>query len=217
MEKDSEEQRRRKKKLMMVGPTVGIRWRYSTQQILPDGSFIVIRGRQMFNYEYVRNNGLSSKKNYQLPFLQVTTDPEENNLYPFVLLSRDGNLFIFANNRSILLNPTINKIIREYPVLHGGSRNYPSSTMLALLPIKLHDPNPKVIKAEVLICGGAKREAANLASKGIFVHALKDCGWTDITNPSATWQKVMMPSPRVMGDMLLLPMGDVLETKKQIG
>ncbi|KAK0572252.1 hypothetical protein LWI29_028608 [Acer saccharum] len=192
-----------------TGALAGKRW-YSTQQILSDGSFIVVGGRQMFNYEYVPNNGVSSKKNYQLPFLHETSDPEENNLYPFVFLSTDGNLFIFANNRSILLNPTINKIIRELPILPGGSRNYPSSAMSALLPIKLHDPNPNVIKAEVLICGGAKHEAANLASKGIFVDAKKDCGRIDITNPSATWQKVMMPSPRVMGDMLLLPTGDVL-------
>ncbi|KAL5786232.1 hypothetical protein ACOSQ2_008624 [Xanthoceras sorbifolium] len=187
----------------------GKRW-YSTQQILPDGSFIVVGGRQMFNYEYVPNKGVSSEKNYQLPFLYETTSSEENNLYPFVFLSIDGNIFIFANNRSILLNPTTNKIIREFPILPGGSRNYPSSAMSALLPIKLHDPNPNVIKAEVLICGGAKPEAANLASKGIFVNALQDCGRIDITNPRATWQKVIMPSPRVMGDMLLLPTGDVL-------
>lgn len=164
----------------------------------------------MFNYEYLLTEGNSEKKIYELPFLHETTDPGENNLYPFVFLSTDGNLFIFANNRSILLNPTVNKIIRELPALPGGSRNYPASATSALLPIKLHDPNPDVIQAEVLICGGAKSEAASLAVKGVFVNALQDCARIDITNPMDTWHKEMMPSPRVMGDMLLLPTGDVL-------
>ncbi|GAV84618.1 Glyoxal_oxid_N domain-containing protein/DUF1929 domain-containing protein [Cephalotus follicularis] len=185
----------------------GTRW-YSTQHILPDGSFIVVGGRSMYNYEYVPEEGKCNEKLYGLPFLKKTTDPCENNLYPFVFLSTDGNIFIFANNRSILLSPTRNKVVRELPVLSGGSRNHPASAMSTLLPIKLHDP--EVIQAKVLICGGAKHDAALLAEKAIFVDALQDCATIDITNPKATWHKETMPSPRVMGDMIQLPTGDVL-------
>ncbi|KAH0989823.1 hypothetical protein GBA52_001306 [Prunus armeniaca] len=187
------------------------RW-FSTQHILPNGDFIVIGGRRMFSYEYVPKVESSNQMYFLLPFLQETTDPVENNLYPFVFLSTDGNIFIFANNRSILLNPTTNKIIRELPVLDGGSRNYPSSGMAALLPIKLNvnDPNSNVIRTEILICGGADPRAGKLVEKGIFVTALHDCGRIDITNPKATWQKEMMPTPRTMGDMLILPTGDIL-------
>ncbi|KAF3446041.1 hypothetical protein FNV43_RR11219 [Rhamnella rubrinervis] len=181
--------------------------RYSTQQILPDGSFVVVGGRRMFNYEYVPAEGEINEKNFDLPFLRQTTDPNENNLYPFVFLSTDGNLFIFANNRSILLNPTTNKIIRYFPILTGGSRNHPASAMAALLPIKIHDPdpNPTLIRAQVLICGGAKPEAATLVDKGVFVTAMKDCGRIEITDPYSTWHKEVMPTPRIMGDMLVLP------------
>ncbi|KAF8407079.1 hypothetical protein HHK36_006204 [Tetracentron sinense] len=187
----------------------GQRW-YSTQQILPDGGFIVVGGRRMFNYEYVPKEGKSNPTNYNLPFLRETTDEAENNLYPFVHLSTDGNLFIFANNRSILLNYVTNKIIREFPVLPGGARNYPGSGMSILLPIKIDSENPKEIPAEVLVCGGAKSEAAKLAEKDTFLTALQDCGRIEITNPKASWKLETMPTPRVMGDMLILPTGDVL-------
>lgn len=187
----------------------GQRW-YATQQILPDGSLIVVGGRRMFSYEYVRKEGVENPENYKLPFLRETTDDVENNLYPFVHLSTDGNLFILANNRSILLNTITNKIVRELPVLPGGSRNYPASGMSALLPIKLADENPAVIPAEVIVCGGAKPEAGRLAEKDIFLKALQDCARLQITDPKSNWESETMPTPRVMGDMLILPTGDLL-------
>ncbi|TQD79113.1 hypothetical protein C1H46_035314 [Malus baccata] len=94
------------------------RW-FSTQHILPNGNFILVGGRRMFNYEYIPDGGGSNDVYFPLPFLQETTDLFENNLYPFVFLSTDGNILIFANNRSILLNPTTNKIVRELPILDG--------------------------------------------------------------------------------------------------
>ncbi|KAL6344547.1 hypothetical protein AAG906_002452 [Vitis piasezkii] len=185
------------------------RW-YSTQHILPDGRFVVIGGRRMFNYEFIPRRKKSTFKVFKLAFLERTTDDVENNLYPFVFLSTDGNLFIFANNRSILFNPITHKIIRRFPILSGGSRNYPASGMSALLPIQLHDPNPKVIRAEVIVCGGARPEAAKLAEKGVYLTALQGCGRMEITAANATWTKEVMPTPRVMGDMLVLPTGDLL-------
>nr|CAD1837422.1 unnamed protein product [Ananas comosus var. bracteatus] len=78
-------------------------------------------------------------------------DPEENNLYPFVHLNIDGNLFIFANNRAILLDYKKNAVVRTYPKLPGGDpRNYPSTGSSVLLPLK-----PSPTEAEVLVCGGA--------------------------------------------------------------
>lgn len=187
----------------------GYRW-YATQQILPDGSFFLLGGRRVFSYEFLSAQGISNRKSFNFPFLRETTDLAENNLYPFVHLSPDGNLFILANNRSILFSPTSGQIIREFPVLPGGSRNYPASGMSALLPLNLQGGNAKDIQAEVLVCGGAKPEAFNLAEKKTFLPALKDCGRIQITNPAAAWKIETMPSRRVMGDMLLLPTGDVL-------
>ncbi|KAK2645606.1 hypothetical protein Ddye_020801 [Dipteronia dyeriana] len=196
------------------------RW-YATQVTLPDGGFVVVGGRDAFSYEYIPREGLSNKKAIFLPFLRDTSDNLplgnnqffriENNLYPFVHLAPDGNLFIFANNRSMLFNPAANKVVREYPALSGGSRNYPSSGMSVLLPIKLYVDNPKVIPADVLVCGGAQWDAYYFAeTRKQFLPALRDCGRLSLMKPNAVWKKEVMPSGRVMGDMTILPTGDVL-------
>ena len=121
------------------------------------------------NYEYIPEEGQNNKKIYDSLLLKQTDDPEENNLYPFVWLNTDGNLFIFANNRSILLSPKTNQVIKEFPQLPGGSRNYPGSGSSALLPIHLYMKNPKVIPAEVLVCGGTRHDAYYRASKKVLL------------------------------------------------
>lgn len=191
------------------------RW-YATQITLADGGFMVVGGRRAFSYEYVPPPGKSNDKKakYFLPLLDQTTDMDENNLYPFVHLSTDGNVFIFANNRSLLLNPNTNAVLRELPVLPGGARNYPASGMSALLPIRLDltvtAAAVALPPAEVIVCGGAKNEAYGLAGRGTFLPALQDCNRITITDPAPIWRTETMPSRRVMGDMLILPTGDLL-------
>ncbi|KAL2342547.1 hypothetical protein Fmac_003832 [Flemingia macrophylla] len=184
------------------------RW-YATQQILPNGEFFLIGGRKSFNYEFVPKEGQrQGGKPYFFPFLYETSDLDENNLYPFVHLSTDGNLFIFANNRSVLLNPTSHKIVRTLPVLPGGARNYPASGMSALLPIDLNLP---AIKAEVIVCGGNLPGAFRLADTAkIFLPALQDCNRITITDSFPKWDSELMPSRRTMGDLLNLPSGELL-------
>ncbi|KAI3908683.1 hypothetical protein MKW92_016142 [Papaver armeniacum] len=178
------------------------RW-YATNHILPDGRIIVIGGRRSFNYEFYP----TSKTLIDFPFLVQTNDPgEENNLYPFVHLNVDGNLFIFANNQSILFDYNKNSIVRTYPQIPGGDpRNYPSSGSSVLLPL-----SPSGTEAEVLICGGAPRGSYAQASKGVLVTALRTCGRIKITDSSPQWVMENMPTPRVMNDMTLLPDGNVL-------
>lgn len=185
------------------------RW-YSTQATLPDGNFIVVGGRDALNYEYIPMEGQNNKKLYDSMLLKQTDDPEENNLYPFVWLNTDGNLFVFANNRSILLSPKTNKVVKEFPVLPGGARNYPGSGSSALLPIQLYVQNPKVIPAEVLVCGGAKHDAYARAGKKIFEPALQDCARLRLNSAKPRWKSENMPMPRIMSDTVLLPNGDVL-------
>ncbi|THU49137.1 hypothetical protein C4D60_Mb06t06390 [Musa balbisiana] len=183
------------------------RW-YATNQILPDGRAIVVGGRRQFNYEfYPKSPDASDLRTIALPFLRDTRDAVENNLYPFVHLNIDGNLFIFANNRAILLDYTKNIVVKTYPKMPGGEpRNYPSTGSSVLLPLK---PSPK--EAEVLICGGAPMGSyvQALQSRG-FVRALDTCGRIKITEAAASWSMETMPVPRVMGDMVLLPSGEVL-------
>ena len=186
--------------------------RYATQINLADGGFLVVGGRRAYSYEYVPAPGKSNNKANFLTMLDETTDLDENNLYPFVHLSTDGNVFIFANNRSVLLNLDTNDVVRELPALPGGGRNYPASGMSALLPIRLdlHNNRNGVVPAEVIVCGGAKQEAYALAGKGTFVPALDDCNRLTITDPNAVWKTETMPLRRVMGDMLILPNGNLL-------
>lgn len=199
----------------VIGPCGGCDWEeistgltarrwYATNQILPDGRAIVIGGRRQFNYEfYPKTNGGDGL--YSLPFLAQTNDAAENNLYPFVHLNVDGNLFIFANNRAILFDYRKNAVVRTYPNIPGGDpRNYPSSGSSVLLPLK----NSK--EAEVLICGGAPVGSYAQANKRNFVGALNTCGRIKITDTAPVWEMETMPVARVMGDMVLLPTGDVL-------
>ncbi|OWM66051.1 hypothetical protein CDL15_Pgr015477 [Punica granatum] len=189
------------------------RW-YATQAKLEDGSFFVIGGRKAYNYEYVTANGQANGQLILSTFMDETTDLDENNLYPFVHLLPDGNLFIFANSRSILFNPRTNQVIKEFPRLRGGSRNYPASGMSALLPIRL-DENNKPKEIQVMVCGGAQPKAYGLADperKGgrVLLNALQDCGRLVVSDPNPNWMREKMPSRRVMGDMLNLPTGDIL-------
>ncbi|CAN1215270.1 Aldehyde oxidase GLOX1 [Linum perenne] len=185
------------------------RW-YSTQAQLADGRMIVIGGRGAQSFEYIPPEGTNNNKPFFFDFLQQTADPDENNLYPFVFLSPDKNVFVFANNRSVLLNPDTNTVVKEFPVLPGGHRNYPASGMAVLLPlvVKTNEPN-EIVQAEVLICGGSAHiNSYTLASKDMFYEGLQDCGRLIITRPRPNWRRELMPTSRIMG--VVLPEGKVL-------
>ncbi|XP_060173492.1 aldehyde oxidase GLOX-like [Lycium barbarum] len=184
------------------------RW-YATNHILPDGTQIVIGGRRAFNYEFYPKTA-SANRAYSLPFLVQTNDPRiENNLYPFVFLNVDGNLFIFANNRAILFDYTKNVVVKNYPQIPGGDpRSYPSTGSAVLLPLK--NLQAKEIQAEVLVCGGAPKGSFISAENGNFWGALNTCGRIIITEPKPQWTLETMPLARTMGDMVILPNGNVL-------
>lgn len=185
------------------------RW-YATQAKLPNGEFIVMGGRRAFSWEFVPKEGQKNDALHFFPFLYETADLDENNLYPFVHLSVDGNLFVFSNNRSILFDAMKNKILRTYPVLAGGSRNYPASGMSALLPIYLNAAGV-ADTAEVIVCGGNTPDAFHIAETvKQFLPALQDCNRMVITDKHARWQTELMPSRRTMGDLLNLPNGQLL-------
>ncbi|XP_049345436.1 putative aldehyde oxidase Art an 7 [Solanum verrucosum] len=189
-----------------------MRW-YATQHMLENGSFILVGGRGAHNYEIVPPGRLQFQvQQFGLNFLVETEDEKENNLYPFVNLLPDGNVFIFANDRSIIIDPYSGKTIRDLPVLPGGSRNYPASGMSALLPINLNTPNPEDVEVEIIVCGGNTNNAFKYSEfpPRQFFPALKDCGRLFANRQGAQWDIEEMLSPRVMGDMLLLPTGDIL-------
>jgi hypothetical protein len=175
------------------------RW-YASDQRLPDGTAIIVGGIGQPNYEFYPKPSPFGPGTFALPFLGQT-----NTLYPFVHLNIDGNLFIFANNRAILFNYKTGQVVRTYPTLGDGEpRTNPEAGSSVLLPLK---PNPT--EAEVLVCGGSPPGANAAASRGQFVTALTTCGLIKITDPTPAWVIETMPSPRVMGDMIMLPNGEV--------
>ncbi|XP_024971627.1 aldehyde oxidase GLOX1-like [Cynara cardunculus var. scolymus] len=184
------------------------RW-YATNHFLPDGRQIIIGGRRAFTYEFFPKTP-DTQKAIDFPFLVQTNDPRiENNLYPFVFLIPDGNLFIFANNRAILFDYVKNQVVRTFPTIPGDEpRNYPSTGSAVLLPMRIVQGT--VATVEVLVCGGAPGSAFRHAIKGIFDGALDTCGRITISDPDPRWVMETMPMARVMGDMLLLPNGNVL-------
>ncbi|PWA84574.1 galactose oxidase/kelch, beta-propeller [Artemisia annua] len=200
------------------------RW-YSSNQILEDGTAIIVGGREAFSYEIVPPSLEFQPKKVDLPFLKETCTPAketnmfiENNLYPFLFLLTDGNVFLFANNRSITLNPTSGKIIQEHPVCPGGSRNYPPSGNSAILPLKMSSDNTGALNVEIVICGGNKPDAFEKVDvkhvkdkEKEFVPALKDCHRIHPMDKDAQWEDEQdMPSSRIMGDLLHLPTGDLI-------
>ncbi|KAG2380653.1 Aldehyde oxidase [Vigna angularis] len=177
------------------------RW-YATNQILPDGSVIIIGGRGSNTVEFFppRKNGAVS-----FPFLAETEDTQMDNLYPYVHLLPNGHLFVFANTRSVMYDFTRHVIVKEYPKLEGGPRNYPSAGSSAMLALQ-----EDYSKAEIVVCGGAQYGAFLLRSTDSPAHG--SCGRIlalgDNENPK--WEMENMPFGRIMGDMVMLPNGDVL-------
>ncbi|XP_010536365.2 PREDICTED: aldehyde oxidase GLOX-like [Tarenaya hassleriana] len=184
------------------------RW-YASDHILPDGRQVIVGGREQFNFEFFPKT--KDPKVYSLPFLSETNDNgSENNLYPFIFLNVDGNLFVFANNRAILLDYGKNVVVKTYPMIPGGDpRSYPSSGSAVLIPLKNIEASN--VEADVLVCGGAPKGAYQLAWRNnTFVEALNTCARIKITDPNPQWTLETMPHARVMGDMILLPNGNVL-------
>lgn len=174
------------------------RW-YSSNHILPDGQrMIVVGGRSAPSYEFVPKRTPTEGK-FDLPLLY----PGGDNLYPYVALLPTGTLWIFAAVDSILLNYNTGAILRKYPTLPGKTRNYPAAGSMTLLPLSYET---QFQTAEVLVCGGA----SGGFNTGANLPAQQSCGRMTVTDAAAAWAMEDMPVGRTMGDMSVLPTGDVL-------
>lgn len=133
-----------------------------------------------------------------------TNDDQNDNLYPYVHLLPDNNLFIFANKDSILYNWQKNYVVKQFPTIPGDEpRNYPSAGSSVLLPLQ------SPFKAcEVLVCGGAA--PGSFSNPGRLAPASNTCGRIDPFAASPSWAMETMPQRRTMGDMVLTPLGDVI-------
>ncbi|KAJ4980930.1 hypothetical protein NE237_031767 [Protea cynaroides] len=153
---------------------------YATNQILPDGRMIIIGGQEN-NYEFYPKSS-PTETVFNLTFLEQTT---------------------------ILFNYISNYVVQTYPTIPDyQSRTYPWTGSSVLLPLR--NLQQSLVVAEVLVCGGATWAANQQAISGNFTEALNTCARMPITDPNPTWTLETMPLARVMGDMTLLPNGEVL-------
>lgn len=175
------------------------RW-YATNQILPDGSVIIVGGRAANSVEFFppRHGGAVG-----FPFLAEAEDNQMDNLYPYLHLLPNGNLFIFANNKAVLYDFDKNFLVRDIPLLEGGPRNYPSAGSSVMLPLE-----GDFSTAVIVICGGAEYGA--YIQKSVDTPAHGSCGRIVATRPDSVWEMEDMPFGRIMGDMVMLPTGEVL-------
>lgn len=175
------------------------RW-YATNQILPDGSVIIVGGKVVNSVEFYppRPNGAVS-----FPFLADVEDRQGDNLYPYVHLLPSGHLFIFANNRAVLYDYEKNLILKSYPPLDGGPRNYPSAGSSVMLALE-----GDFSTAVIVVCGGAQYGAYIKMDTTSPAHG--SCGRIVATSPDPVWEVEEMPFARIMGDMVMLPTGEVL-------
>lgn len=98
------------------------RW-YASNTVLPDGSYMIVGGQNVFTYEFIPARPAGQ---VLLPFLQQTHKVfgDEENLYPFVHLMPSGDVFIFARRDAILLDPNSGDsqsslLLFLVPFLHG--------------------------------------------------------------------------------------------------
>ncbi|KAI8556729.1 hypothetical protein RHMOL_Rhmol05G0277000 [Rhododendron molle] len=137
------------------------------------------------------------------PFLGNVVDNEGDNMYPYVHLLPRRDQFIFVNTQAVLYDYNANEIVTTYPQLQGGPRNYPfvgSSIMLAL--------EGDYSTAIIIICNRAQYDAyqndsVNLPTQGT-------CGRIVATDPNLAWEMDTMPFVWNMGEMVMLPTGDVV-------
>jgi hypothetical protein len=182
----------------LAEPLASGRW-YASNHLLPTGSRqIIVGGRAAANYEFYPKR-TPGEATLPLALLGGCCD----NLYPFVFLLPNGDLFIFTTRDSVALNWNTGKVTRKYPTIPGNPRNYPSAGSAVMLPL-----SSNFASAEILICGGAATGASG--SNNVNAPASTSCGRLVATAAAPNWVMENMPFGRVMGDMINLPNGQVL-------
>ncbi|GAA5998014.1 uncharacterized protein JCM10292_002262 [Rhodotorula paludigena] len=190
------------------------RWYPSTVR-LQDGSIMILGGMIAGGF----NNAPSTDnptfewfppKFDGLPvYSKFLHDALNSNLFPITYLLPNGQIFVAANQIAMVYDwkKNIERRLPDFP--NGVTVTYPASAASVLLPLTIaNNWTP-----EILFCGGttanlnlnpAKLSSSYLASKQCSRMALNTAGI------KKGWITEDMPSPRLMGDALLLPTGHVL-------
>ncbi|KAL0094104.1 copper radical oxidase [Phycomyces blakesleeanus] len=179
------------------------RW-YPTVEQLPEGDIIIVGGSTKgtaFNRDEINVPSYEfwpprSGGEIHLPFLEETMP---YNLYPFVFLLPDGNLFMFANNQSMIFDYHNNRVVKKLPDIPGTPRSYPLTSGAVMLPL---DPANNY-NVEILICGGSENRKNN-------AKADDTCGRINLGDENPQWEMDTFVHPRLMPDGVILADGTTL-------
>ncbi|KAI9248394.1 glyoxal oxidase N-terminus-domain-containing protein [Sporodiniella umbellata] len=179
------------------------RW-YPTVEQLPEGDLIIVGG-SIAGTKWNTKEKSSPSYEFWPPrtsepvVLDLLLKTLPYNLYPFLFLLPDGNLFIFASRDSIIYDYRQKKVIKTLPRLPGAYRSYPLTAGAVMLPL---DPE-KDYQVEILICGGGERVRRDSPTDAT-------CGRINLSAPSPQWEMDTFVHRRVMPDGLILADGNVL-------
>ncbi|KAI8388829.1 glyoxal oxidase N-terminus-domain-containing protein [Radiomyces spectabilis] len=179
------------------------RW-YPTVEQLPEGDLFILGGSTTgTKYNRAEINSASyefwpprSDAPIPMPFL-VETLPY--NLYPFVFLLPNGNLFIFASKKSMIFDYHNNRIVKKLPDMPGVPRSYPLTGGAVMLPL---DPENDY-NVEILVCGGSKEPKNNSPADDT-------CGRINLGDEDPSWEMDTFVHKRLMPDGVILLDGTVL-------
>ncbi|KAF9320719.1 hypothetical protein BG003_005170 [Podila horticola] len=182
----------------------GNRW-YVSVTTLPTGELFILGGSNeslAINRDATNNPTFElypKPAGYQPVHLQFMIDAMPYNLYPNVYSLPDGNIYVFANQKSMIYNVQRQEVIKNLPDIPGGARSYPLTGSHVLLPL---DP-AKNYAHEVLVCGGS--EAWSTRAK-----AIQSCGRINLNDADPQWEMDQMPTPRLMSDAVILADGKIM-------
>lgn len=182
----------------------GNRW-YVSFTTLPTGELFILGGSNeslAINREATNNPTFElypKPAGYQPVVLQFMIDAMPYNLYPNVYSLPDGNIYIFANQKSMIYNVQRQEVIKNLPDIPGGARSYPLTGSHVLLPL---DP-AKSYAHEILVCGGSEAWSTR-------ARAIQSCGRINLNDADPQWEMDQMPTPRLMSDAVILADGKIM-------
>ncbi|KAL0438876.1 UNVERIFIED_CONTAM: Aldehyde oxidase GLOX [Sesamum latifolium] len=192
-------------------------------QLLNTDRVIVFRPYRFWTLQYfLPNNQCRNDPNDLTLKVDCTAHSVEYDVAPNSIRPLNVLTDVWCSSGSVMLDGSLMQtggfndgdrngvVVRNYPTIPGGDpRSYPSSGSAVLLPLRDLQGGTNVT-AEVLVCGGALKGSFTSANNKNFVGTLNTCGRIRISDPNPQWVMETMPLARVMGDMVLLPNGNIL-------
>ncbi|KAG9074290.1 hypothetical protein FRC06_010794, partial [Ceratobasidium sp. 370] len=165
-------------------------------------------------YEFYPPKNINGFNGLQIPSPFLVDSPNDesalpHNLFPHVFTLPNGQVFVAANNKTMILDWQRN-VETRLPDLPNGQRcTYPMSGVAVMLPLRYENG----WAPEIMICGGSEvSDTVPETALSSNTPASAQCSRMVLNAKGIKkgWQVEKMPGPRVMPDGVLLPDGKVL-------